>query len=188
MQTLRKALQRPREGLQRLCKGLQRSYKPIYIYIYGIWSLILWYRAGVPGRGRQKSPKCRAGPAGVLGRPCGTGPGYGPGFAKIAKMLAWARGGAGPAPWARRGPRWSRRGCEPGQIEHLPGTGVNHISLYKTNTFRYRAELAKVKNLGWTRAGAGLNLWSCVWGHQAGAAGVLGWAPGWANAGLDLRN
>ena len=114
----------------------------------------------------------------MLGRPCGTGPGYGPGFAKIAKMLAWARGGAGPAPWARRGPRWSRRGCEPGQIEHLPGTGVNHISLYKTNTFRYRAELAKVKNLGWTRAGAGLDLRSWVWGHRAGAAGVLGWGPG----------
>ena len=111
-----------------ICISLVFYYFAILV---STWRLVI--NPVVPGRGtgpgRQKSPKCRAGPAGVLGRPCGTGPGYGAGSAKIAEMPGWARGGAGPAPRARRGPCWSRRGCGPVQFELLPG---------------YRAEPAKI--------------------------------------------
>ena len=146
----------------------------------------------VPGRGRQKSPKCRAGPAGVLGWPCGTGQVYGPGFAKIAKMLGWARGGAGPAPWARRGPRWSRRGCRPGQIELLPGYRAEPAKV----AFSYIKPILSGTGLSWQKLKTwggparvpGWTFGAGFGGTRLGPPGCWAGAPGWANAGLDLRS
>ena len=42
---------------------------------------------------------------GLLINPVVPGRGTGPGSAKVAKMLGWARGGAGPALWHRAGVR-----------------------------------------------------------------------------------
>ena len=150
----------------------------------------------VPGRGtgpgRQKSPKCRAGPAGVLGRPCGTGPGYGAGSAKIADMPGWARGGAGPAPRARRGPCWSRRGCGPVQIELLPGYRAEPSNV----TFSYIKPILSGTGLRWQKLKTwGGPAWVPGWtfgaacgGTGLGPPGCWAGAPGRASAGLDLGN